>query len=183
MESAVALGIDDAAGRLASLRSAPIPAQWSPDPVALRCHSRFREYLRRLLDQRGNAAVSELRAAHGRQLARRGFHEEAVEELLGAGALTDAYAAAKLSILGVIGRMDFAVADRWIEALSPVVPVGDVGFAEAQLMLAIARDDQRHGVRIADELTAARAARSACGNVRTCRRADGVVLPACRAHR
>ena len=51
-------------------------------------------------------------------------------------------------------RLDFAVADRWIEALSPVVPVGDVGFAEAQLMLAIARDDQRHGTRIADELAA-----------------------------
>jgi ATP/maltotriose-dependent transcriptional regulator MalT len=29
VDSAVALGIDDAAGRLASLRSAPIPAQWS----------------------------------------------------------------------------------------------------------------------------------------------------------
>ncbi|MDT5411957.1 MAG: hypothetical protein QOG14_4177 [Mycobacterium sp.] len=155
VESAVALGIDDGAGRLASLRSAPIPAQWSPDPVTLRCHSRFREYLRHLLDQRGHAAVSELRAAYGRLLARRGFHEEAVEELLGAGALTDAYASAKRSILGVIGRVDFAVADRWIEALSPVVPVGDVGFAEAQLMLAIARDDQRRGARIADELTAA----------------------------
>ena len=96
VESAVALGIDDAAGRLASLRPAAIPAQWSADPLTLRCHSRFREYLRGLLDQRGNAAVRELRAAHGRLLARRGFHEEAVEELLAAGALTDAYTSAKL---------------------------------------------------------------------------------------
>ena len=95
VESAVALGIDDAAGRLASLQSAAIPAQWSADPLTLRCHSRFREYLRGLLDQRGNAAVRELRAAHGRLLARRGFHEEAVEELLAAGALTDAYTSAK----------------------------------------------------------------------------------------
>src|SRR6185503_8801070 len=101
VESAVALGIDDAAGRLASLQSAAIPAQWSADPLMLRCHSRFREYL-----------------------------------------------------LGLVDRLDFAVVDRWIEALSPVVPVGDVGFAEAQLMLAIARDDQRHGTRIADELAA-----------------------------
>jgi DNA-binding SARP family transcriptional activator len=155
VESAVALGIDDAAGRLASLRSAPIPAQWSPDPVTLRCHSRFREYLRGLLDQRGHAAARELRAAYGRLLARKGFHEEAVEELLAAGALTVAYASAKHAILGVIGRLDFMVADRWIQALSPVVPVGDVGFAEAQLMLAIARNDWRHAVRIADELTAA----------------------------
>ena len=154
VDSAVALGIDDAAGRLASLRSAPIPALWSADPPTLRCHSQFREYLRGLLDQRGNAAVRELRAAHGQLLARRGFHEEAVEELLAAGALTDAFTSAKHAILDVIARLDFAVADRWIEALSPVVPVGDAVFAEAQLMLAIARDDQRHGARIADALAA-----------------------------
>ena len=154
VDSAVALGIDDAAGRLASLQSAPIPAQWSRSSLAMRCHSRFREYLRGLLDQRGNTAVRELRAAHGRLLAANGFHEEAVEELLGAGALSDAYTSAKWAILGVIGRLDFVVADRWIQALSPVVPVGDVGFAEAQLMLAIARDDQQHGTRIADELAA-----------------------------
>ncbi len=154
VDSAVALGIDDAAGRLASLQSAPIPAQWSRSSLAMRCHSRFREYLRELLDQRGNTAVRELRAAYGRLLAANGFHEEAVEELLGAGALSDAYTSAKRAILGVIGRLDFAVADRWIQALSPVVPVGDVGFAEAQLMLAIARDNQQHGTRIADELAA-----------------------------
>jgi DNA-binding SARP family transcriptional activator len=154
VDSAVALGIDDAAGRLASLQSAPIPAQWSRSSLAMRCHSRFREYLRELLDQRGSTAVRELRAAYGRLLAAKGFHEEAVEELLGAGALGDAYTSAKRAILGVIGRLDFVVADRWIQALSPVVPVGDVGFAEAQLMLAIARDDQQHGTRIADELAA-----------------------------
>lgn len=153
-ESALALGIDDAAGRLASLRSAPIPAQWSPDPSALRCHSRFREYLRGLLDQRGDMAVRELRTAYGKLLARKGFHEEAVEELLAAGALTDALTSARHAIVGVTGRLDFAVADRWIATLSPVVPVGDVGFAEAQLMLAIARDDQHEGTRIADELSA-----------------------------
>src|SRR5262245_46203801 len=154
VESAVALGIDGAAGRLASLQLAHIPAQWSPDPPALRCHSRFREYLRGLLDQRGHAAVRELRAAYGQLLAGKGFHEEAVEELLAAGALTDAFTSAKQAILDVIARLDFAVADRWLEALSPVVAVGDGGFAEAQLMLAIARDDQRHGARIADALAA-----------------------------
>jgi DNA-binding SARP family transcriptional activator len=155
VDSAVALGIDDAAGRLASLRSAPIPVQWSPDSLVMHCHSRFREYLRGLLDQRGDAAVRELRAAHGQLLASKGFHEEAVEELLGAGALRDAFSSAKRAILGVIDRLDFAVADRWIATLSPAVPVGDIGFAEAQLMLAIARDDQRRGTCIADELAAA----------------------------
>jgi DNA-binding SARP family transcriptional activator len=148
----VALGIDDAAGRLASLRSAPIPAQWSPEPPTVRCHSRFREYLRGLLDQRGDAAVRELRTAYGKLLAHKGFHEEAVEELLAAGALTDALTSARHAIVGVTGRLDFAVADRWIATLSPVAPVGDVGFAEARLMLAIARDDHQAGARIADAL-------------------------------
>ncbi|GAS91817.1 BTAD domain-containing putative transcriptional regulator [Mycolicibacterium brisbanense] len=152
VDSAVALGIDDAARRLASLRRATIPAQWSSDPLAMRCHSRFREYLRGLLDQRGSTAVRELRAAHGRLLASNGFHEEAVEELLAVSALTDAYASARHAILPVLGRLDFAVADRWIDALAPVVPVGDDGFAEARLMLVVARDDQRDGARIADEL-------------------------------
>lgn len=154
VESAVALGINDAAGRLASLGSAPIPAQWSADPPSLRCHSRFREYLRELLNQRGDTAVCDLRAAYGRHLAAHGFHEEAVEELLAAGAFTDAYASAQRAIPGVLDRLDFAVADRWIEALSPVVPVAEAGFAEARLMLAVARDDQRLGARIADELAA-----------------------------
>lgn len=153
VESAVALGIDDAAGRMASLRSASIPAQWSADGV-LRCHSRFREYLRGLLDERGQAAVRELRVAYGRLLACKGFHEEAVEELLAAGALTDAYSSAEIAVLGVVDRLDFAVVDRWVEALSPVVPIGDVGLAEAQLMVAIARDDQGRGARIADALAA-----------------------------
>ena len=64
---------------------------------------------------------------------------------------------------------------RWIEALSPVVPVGDVGFAEAQLMLAIARDDQRHGTPHRRRAGRARAARAARCNIGTRRRADGVV--------
>jgi DNA-binding SARP family transcriptional activator len=155
VESALALGIDDAAGRLSSLQSAPIPAQWSPESGAMRCHPRFREHLRELLDHRGRAAVCELRAAYGRSLAGKGFHEKAVGELLAAGALSDALTSAKHAILGVIGRRDFAVADRWIAALSQVVQVDDVGFADAQLMLAAARDDMRDGARIADELAEA----------------------------
>lgn len=155
VESAVALGIDDAAGRLSSLQRKPIPAQWSPKSGGMRCHPRFREYLREQLDRRGPAAVYELRAAYGRLLAGKGFHEEAVTELLAAGALSDALTSAKHAILGVIGRLDFAVAERWIKVLSPVFPVGDAGFADAELMLAAARDDLHYGVRIADELAQA----------------------------
>lgn len=152
VESALALGIDDAAGRLWSLQSAPIPAEWSMKSGAMRCHPQFRAHLRKLLDHRGRAAVCELRAAYGRMLAGKGFHEEAVTELLAAGALSDALTSAKQAILGVIGRLDFEVADRWITALSEVVPIGDFGLADAELMLAAARHDVRRGARIADEL-------------------------------
>lgn len=155
VESALALGIDDAAGRLSSLRSAPIPVRWSPESGAMLCHPRFREYLRELLDHRGRTAVRELRAAYGRSLADKGFHEEAVTEFLAAGALPEALTSAKYAIFGVIGRLDFAVADRWIEMLSQATPVDDVGLADAELMLATVRDDIRCGVRIADELALA----------------------------
>ena len=56
---------------------------------------------RGLLDQRGNTAVRELRAAHGRLLAANGFHEEAVEELCVAAEIG--------AIVGVYSRTDTAV--------------------------------------------------------------------------
>lgn len=155
VESAVALGIDDAARRLSSLRGAAVPAQWLPNPLTMRCHSRFREHLRGLLDERGDAAVCELRTAYGRLLASQGFHEEAVDELIAAGALQDACSSARRALPQVLDRLDFGVADRWIEALSPVAPVDDDGFLEARLMLAVARDNQLRGVDIADESAAA----------------------------
>jgi hypothetical protein len=88
-------------------------------------------------------------------LARKGFHEEAVEELLAAGVLGDALDSAKHAIANVIARLDFAVADRWIDALSPVVAVDDVGFVEARLMRALAHDDFRHGASSWRELPSA----------------------------
>ena len=183
VDSAVALGIDDAAGRLASLRSAPIPALWSADPPTLRCHSRFREYLRGLLDQRGNAAVRELRAAHGRLLARRGFHEEAVEELLAAGALTDAYTSAKRAILGVIdasGLRRCRSLDRGVIARCAGRRCR-VRRSPADACDRARRPTPRHPHR--RRAGRARAARAARGNIGTRRRADGMVLPARRAHR
>lgn len=152
VESALALGIDDAAARLSSLQSAAIPAEWSLESRTMRCHPQFRERLRELLDHRGRAAVCQLRSAYGRLLAGKGFHEEAANELLAAGALSDALTSARHAILGVIGRLDFALAERWIAALSDVVPVDDVEFADAELMLAATRDDVRDGARIADQL-------------------------------
>jgi ATP/maltotriose-dependent transcriptional regulator MalT len=43
---AQALGLADAALRLAALRSRHLPASWRSDPLTMRCHPRFREFLR-----------------------------------------------------------------------------------------------------------------------------------------
>ena len=155
VESAVALGIDDAAGRLASLQPAAIPAQWSAesadDALPFTVSGVSARAARPARERGGARAARGPRTAAGAPAV---FMKRRSRSCWRAGALTDAYTSAKRAILGVIGRLDFDVADRWIQALSPVVPVGEVGFAEAQLMLAIARDDQRHGTRIADELAA-----------------------------
>src|SRR5690606_19341470 len=50
---------------------------------------------------------------------------------------------------GVVERLDLEVAERWISALG-----NDPRLTVAELMLALARDDIRAAVRIADQLEA-----------------------------
>lgn len=151
---AEALGEAHAAQRLAMLRAARLPVSWEPDGQAFRCHSRLREYLLKRLERRGADEVRALRLAHGRLLAREGHDEEATEELLSVGAPGEALVSAERAILSVIERLDFPVAERWLDALADVVPSGASLFTTAELMLAIGQHDFRRGGRIADQLAA-----------------------------
>ena len=150
---AEALGIPDAAERMASLRGAHLPASW--EGKTLRCHPRFRQYLREALDQRGAAETRALRLAHGRLLAAEGHDEEATEELLAMGAIESARGSAERAIMSVVARGDLDVAQRWLDALGFATAVPSTPLTTAALMLAIARDDYRDAARIADELDAA----------------------------
>jgi DNA-binding SARP family transcriptional activator/tetratricopeptide (TPR) repeat protein len=151
---AEALGQTEAAQRLVALRAARLPVAWQPDGRAFRCHSRLREYLLERLERRGADEVRALRLAHGRLLAREGHDEEATEELLSAGAPGEALVSAERAILSVIERLDFPVAERWLDALAEVAPSGASVFTTAELMLAIGQHDFRRGGRIADQLAA-----------------------------
>jgi DNA-binding SARP family transcriptional activator len=150
---AEALGRADAGERLARLAQAHLPVTWSSNELALRCHSRFREYLRDRLERRGAEAVRALRRAHGLLLADEGHLAEATEELLAAGAPSDAVAPAERAIMQVVERADFAVAERWLAALDRARGSSPV-LATAELMLALAHEDFRRGARVGDELAA-----------------------------
>jgi DNA-binding SARP family transcriptional activator len=149
---AEALGIPDAATRLANLRAARLPVSWQHGGRSLRCHSRFREYLLERLERRGEAAVSGLRREYGRLLAREGYHEEATEELLRAGAAEDALASAERAIVGVLERLDIPLAERWLEALAGVAPDASPALTIAELLIALGGEDYRRGERLADRL-------------------------------
>jgi DNA-binding SARP family transcriptional activator len=151
---AEALGQADAAQRLAALHAARLPLVWRSDGRAFRCHPRLGEYLLERLERRGADEVRALRLAHGRLLAREGHDEEATEALLRAGAPAEALESAERALLPVIERLDFAVADRWLDALAHVAPLGPSAFTVGELMLAIGEHDFRRGGRFADQLAA-----------------------------
>lgn len=151
-ERAAALGEPAAGRRLAALRLAHLPAVWD-EAGGMRCHPRFREHLLARLERDDARRLAEVRVAHGRLLAREGHAEEATEELLRAGALEAALEPAGVAIFDVVERLDFAVAERWLAALADVAPSGASPLTTAELMLAVATDDYRRGVRVLDQLS------------------------------
>lgn len=147
-ERAAQLGLQRPGERLASLRAAHVPVTWTPEG-SMRCHSCFREFLLDRLQRRDPTEIAQLRKRYARLLVTEGHDEEAVEELLAAGALDEALAPAVRAITGIIERRDFEIADRWLHALNAAEEL-----TTAEIMLAIARDDYRAGARIADQLAA-----------------------------
>jgi DNA-binding SARP family transcriptional activator len=150
--SAIALGHADAADRLASLRATRLPAAWEDGGRTLRCHPRFREYLSEQLERRGPDAVRRIRLAYARLLAKEGRDEEATEALLAAESPVEALVTAERAIFDVIDRLDYAVAERWLEALRSVAPAAGSPLVIAEIMLALAGEDFRRGAAAADAL-------------------------------
>jgi DNA-binding SARP family transcriptional activator len=150
-----ALGIVDAVGVLGALRSERLPVTWTRRGRALRCHSRFREYLLERLEEREPEAMRALRIAHGHLLAREGLEEEAVEELLAADAPAEALPYAEAAIVPVMERLDVALAERWLARLAGVAPAASPALVAAELLLAIGGEDFRRADLVVDRVTAA----------------------------
>ena len=153
-DRAAALGRRDGGCRLASLHRAHLPASWGDGGRTLRCHPRFREYLQSCLDAWEGERRYKLLVAHGRLLATEGRDEDATEVLLQAGARTEALDPASRAIFDVINRLDFALARRWLDTLADVEPPGMSPLLLARLTLAVASEDHRSGVELADRLVA-----------------------------
>jgi DNA-binding SARP family transcriptional activator len=149
---ATALGQAHAAERLTALRAAGLPLSWDRDGDVMRCRPCLRGLLLELLERRQLSEQRALRLAHGRLLAAEGRDEEATGELLCAGAVDEAAATAERAIVAVVERLDLTLAERWLEAFERSPERDGASFVSAELKLALARDDPRHGVRVADRL-------------------------------
>lgn len=152
-EDAAALGAPDGGAAFHALRRRHLPASWDTDEVTLRCHPRFREFLRELLERAPAGRAREVHRLHGTRLAAAGHPEEAVPELIAGDALDQALQAAQDCIEAVIDRADLERAEQWLAALEPVRPSPRT-LAGAELMLAVAVEDYRRAVRLADALAA-----------------------------
>jgi ATP/maltotriose-dependent transcriptional regulator MalT/DNA-binding SARP family transcriptional activator len=161
-----ALGM--AGSALDSVRRKHLPVVWSADGRSMRAHPRFREYLQHRLERQGTARVRSLRIAHSRLLRAEGHDEEAVEELLRAQETGLARAAAESALQSVVDRLDFDVAERWLERIDPPGAVVTDAIALSRLTLAIGREQYASGAALGDRLgvddrlaLAARSARAA----------------------
>jgi DNA-binding SARP family transcriptional activator len=146
-----ALGIDEPDKRLARLRVHHLPAVWEQGGAAIRCHPRFRDYLRSRLDAWPPDKRRELRRRHALMLTDQGRDEEAVEELLLAQATGDAARVAARALPAVIARLDLDLAERWLSRLAHDQPLGPELIA-AKLTLAVGRERFDEAVEAADDL-------------------------------
>ena len=155
IRGAAALGISDAAERLASLRAAHLPASWRHAGLCMRLHGLIREHLLELQERRDPSEMRALRLAAAGLLTEQGHDEEAVEMLLRCDALEDALAPATRAIARVIERLDYGVADRWLTALASVTPPDAEALHRAELMLAVGRGEFARGAAVGDRLARA----------------------------
>jgi DNA-binding SARP family transcriptional activator len=160
-ESAEALGADDAGAVIARLREARIPATWRDGGTAMRCHPRFREHLRTLLDQSGPEQAATVRRRYAELLRAAGRHEEAIEELFALGREEDAVELADQAFAMVIARQDLEVARRWLERFESAGLGDHPAVLAAHLGISTAVEEFGRGVEAADRLRAQAAAGTA----------------------
>ncbi|WP_432854673.1 BTAD domain-containing putative transcriptional regulator [Amycolatopsis sp. CA-161197] len=161
VDDALALRLEDAPRIMAALRHRHLPATW-PDDRTLIVSPQLRDHLRELLAEQEPGELKRVRLRHARLLVRRGEQEEAVDALLGVGAVDEAWVLAAELLPRLIERMDFRPAARWLDELQaserPLSPaiggiVLRVAFALEQAGRAVELYD-RHGRGWITELAA-----------------------------
>lgn len=156
IERVEALGIFEGAQRMAAMRQKRLPVSFSADGLTMRCHTRFREYLRDLLQRSEPHRVTELTRAKGEILAREGHHEDAVDAFLAARDHDSAHSVVDEAVPAVLKRQDLEVIERWLAAFGKKAVEESETLTFAGLLLAIENEEWVHGAECADRLLTAK---------------------------
>jgi len=150
-ESAIRLGCADVPSALNALRSAHLPVLFEA-PGAMRCHTRFREYLLERWSELARPVQADLRVRHGQLLAESGRLEDAVAEFLAAGDVAQAEDTAELIIVSVARRLDFDLVECWLNAFRPWRIDASPELTAASLLVALDREEFGRAARACDRL-------------------------------
>lgn len=149
--SAAALGVKDAATTLASFRERFLPLWTSEDGTELRCHPRFRQYLRRTLADAGPKATQIL-YRHAQLLLDAGRPADAVVPAFAAGCADLARCAVEKAVPGALARGDVGIVARWLEQLGDGPVESSVVLTRGQLVVAVDSEAWSRGAEISDRL-------------------------------
>jgi len=150
VDSARALGEENAAHIMAGLRARHLPVTWSADGSGMTPQPVFRDFLRVALEREDAGAIAEVRRRHAGVLIAGGHREEAVDELL---KVHDIEAAARLAatvLPSLVARMDFAPAARWLDAIEGSIRTPTPEIGSVILRVAFALQQCGRGVELID---------------------------------
>lgn len=149
-ERANALGLASPDRTMAALRGRRLPLVWSPDGNRMVALPRFRLCLLREIGRMDDNSLRTLRGAYATLLQARGRHEDAVAELLMSGDTDTARHAAERALPDVLGRLDLATAESWLDRLRPAPRPLTPTLATAVLRVAFGLEQCWRGVQLAD---------------------------------
>ncbi|MFF4898137.1 BTAD domain-containing putative transcriptional regulator [Streptomyces sp. NPDC001068] len=149
-EQANALGLASPDRTMAVLRGRSLPLSWSPDRRGMVALPRFRDFLRREAACLDDDCLRELRQGYARLLQGSGRHEDAVAELLMCGETDSARHAAERVLPDVLGRLDLATAQSWLDRMRPAPRPLAPNLATAGLRVAFGLEQCWRGAQLAD---------------------------------
>jgi DNA-binding SARP family transcriptional activator len=149
-ERANALGLASPDRTMVVLRGRRLPLVWSPDGSRMTALPRFRHHLRCEILRLDEHTLRALRRAYATLLQGSGRHEDAVAELLMNGDTDTARHAAERALPEVLGRLDLATAESWLDRMRPAPPPIAPNLAAAGLRVAFGLEQCWRGVELAD---------------------------------
>ncbi|MFD8814346.1 BTAD domain-containing putative transcriptional regulator, partial [Streptomyces sp. NPDC059627] len=149
-EQANALGLASPDRTMAALRDRRLPLAWSPDGSRMAALPRFRHWLRHEIGRLDEDTLRALRRGYADLLQGSGRHEDAVAELLMSGDTDTARQVAERALPGVLGRLDLATAESWLDRMRPAPRPIAPSLATAGLRVAFGLEQCWRGAQLAD---------------------------------